>query len=67
MNAKVVSHAKTIEDLKEEMNRKFNHVMMALVELNGGASFKSIDKIDNAKLAEKKQLLESLLLKSKTF
>jgi hypothetical protein len=56
-----------IEDVKEEMNRKFSHVMMALVELNGGASFKSIDRVDNAKLEEKKQLLESLLLKTKKF
>jgi hypothetical protein len=56
-----------IEDVKEEMNRTFSHVMMALVELNGGASFKSIDRVDNAKLEEKKQLLESLLLKTKKF
>ncbi len=67
LSDKVVSHAKMIEDVKEEMNRKFSHVMMALVELNGGASFKSIDRIDNAKLEEKKQLLESLLLKTKKF
>ncbi len=67
LQSTVDSHVKLIEDVKDEMNKKFHLVMTALVELNGGMSFKSIEKIDNAKLEEKKQLLESLLLKSKRF
>lgn len=65
LQSTVGSHAKLIEDVKDEMNRKFHLVMTALVELNGGMSFKFVEKIDNSKLEEKKQLLESLLLKSK--